>query len=119
VTDFAIKANDKETMWEAYRTLGIISTDADGNETLQTSGLINEDTGWALVDQGVRTYPTGETIDTDDGPVPTYVSDDAYWVVLRWNGGAPLPDLPEGVEIAWRSDAEEPGEYPAGLTRFA
>ena len=135
MTDFALKSPDQETMYAAFEAAGIL---VDG--VVQTQGVIpagnrlaptgetDPDTGndvyvaeswgetwWALVDQGLRSYPTGE-VDAEGNPI---YSTDEYWVALRWNGDAPLPADEPGVEIVWRSDVEEPGPYPEGLTRFA
>ena len=114
MTDFALKAPDQATMYAAFEDLGIF---VDG--VLQTQGSIPAgenygETWWALVDQGLRSYQTG--VDSENSPI--YATDE-YWLVLRWNGDAPLPTDEPGVEIVWRSDVEEPGPYPEGLTRFA
>lgn len=106
MTDFALLAQDKKTMYAAYETLGIYDPET---ETLTTQGTFSDAGGWALVDQGMRSYTD------EDGNVVT----DEYWAALRWNGDAPLPDDQPGVEIVWRSDAEEPGPYPEGVVRFA
>jgi len=106
MTDFVLRSSDKDTMYAAYTALKIYDPET---ETLTTQGVFPDAGGWALADQGFRSY-----VDVD-GNIVT----DEYWAALRWNGDAPLPADQPGVEIVWRSDAEEPTDYPEGVTRFA
>jgi len=94
MTDFCISAPNLQTMAEAFNALGLLSE--GGN--IRTQGLI-EETEWVMLDVG------------QIGP--------SYWVVMRWNGDAPLPSIPPGIVLSWRSDDENAGEYPVDLPRFA
>lgn len=109
MTDFVLRSADQATMYAAFEAQGIY---ADG--VLRTQGLLDDGTAWCLVDQGPRTYVSGYTPDNE----PIYTTD-VYWVPLRWNGNAPIPSPETGVQIVWQSDAENPGEYPAGVIIFA
>jgi len=114
MTDYVLRSADKATMYAAFRAEGLLSVNAEGNEILRTQGITADGGGWCLVDQGSRTYITGYTMDNE----PIYATDE-YWVPLRWNSGEPTPADQPGVDIVWQSDAEDPGEYPEGVTRFA
>ena len=114
MTDYVLRAADQATMYAGFQELGLFTTDGEGNEVLRTQGLLNDGTAWCLVDQGIRAIQTG--VDKDGNPI--FVTDQ-YWVPLRWNGDAPLPNDPAGVQIVWQSDAEPPTDYPEGVTRFA
>ena len=109
MTDFVLRSADQATMYAAFEADGIYT---DG--VLKTQGVTADGGGWCLVDQGPRTYVSGYTMDNE----PIIVTDE-YWVPLRWNSGEPTPADQPGVDVVWRSDAEDPGEYPAGVTRFA
>jgi len=115
MTDFALSAPDKNTMYAAFDEVGI--RDADGGIRLQ--GRFENGTEWCLLDFGTRWYPSGNIIPGPMGDQPEMISDGLYWVILRWNGGAPTPPLPAGITISWASDDENAGEYPGGLPRFA
>lgn len=115
MTDFALSAPDQATMYQAFAAVGIV-----GGGEVRTQGTLPDGTEWAMLDWGARRYETGETIEGEDGEeIALSESDGLYWVVLRWNGAAPTPDLPPGITIAWRSDDAEAGPYPAGLPMFA
>lgn len=107
MTDFALSAPDKNTMYAAFAALGLIYDDG----TVRTQGTLSDGTAWAFVDQGERYYASGDP--------PEIVTDGLYWVALRWNGGAPLPPDQPGVTVAWSSADPNAGPYPAGLTRLA
>jgi hypothetical protein len=113
MTDYVLRSADQATMYAAFTADGIY---VDG--VLKTQGILSDGGAWCLVDQGLRWYPTGNTIDTPKGPMPEMASDE-YWVPLRWNSGEPTPASQPGVTIAWQSDAEPSTEYPEGVTRFA
>jgi hypothetical protein len=109
MTDYVLRSADQATMYAAFEAQGIY---ADG--VLKTQGILSDGGAWCLVDQGSRTYVKGYTMDNE----PIYATDE-YWVPLRWNSGEPTPADQPGVDIVWQSDAEDPGEYPEGVTRFA
>jgi len=107
MTDFALSAPDKGTMYAAFNALGLIYDDG----TLRTQGALADGTQWVLADQGARHYAAGDP--------PETVTDGLYWVALRWNGAAPPPPDQPGVTVAWSSADPDAGPYPEGLTRFA
>jgi hypothetical protein len=106
MTDFALSASDKDTMYAAFNALGLLY-----NGVPLTQGTLSDGTQWAFVDQGARYYAAGDP--------PETVTDGLYWVALRWNGAAPPPSNQPGVTIAWSSADPDAGPYPEGLTRFA
>jgi len=112
MTDFILSAADQATMYAGYQAVGI--TDAEGN--IRTQGLLPDGTEWFMLDHGPRFLPSGKTIQGPMGEQPEMVSDGFYYCVLRWNGGAPMPPVPPGVEIFWSSASEEP--YPVGITQI-
>jgi len=86
-------------------------------------------TEWVLLDIGTRMIPSGNTIkDAFGNEVPEMVPDDGHYMVLRWNGDAPPPPMPDGISVIWSSASpgvDEKGfplpspDYPSGLPRFA
>jgi len=86
-------------------------------------------TEWMLLDIGTRMIPSGNMVkDPFGNEQPEMVADTGHYMVLRWNGDAPPPPLPDGIEVVWSSaspglDADgfpiPAAEYPAGLPRFA
>lgn len=115
MTDFCLSAPDRATMVGAFQTVGI--ADSEGN--IRTQGRFEQGTEWAMLDVGARFYPTGKVIPGPMGDQPEIISDGRYWIILRWNGDAPTPQLPAGITISWASNDENAGEYPVGLPRFA
>jgi hypothetical protein len=115
MTDYALSAPDQAAMYAAFDKVGI--RDADGN--IRTQGLFPDGTDWCLLDFGQRWYPSGKLIPGPMGDQPEMITDGLYWVSLRWNGDAPTPPLPADITIAWASNDENAGGYPAGLPRFA
>lgn len=107
MTDFALSAPDRATMYAAFDALGLLYSDG----TVRTQGMLSDGTVWALVDQGARYYVSGDP--------PQTITDGLYWVALRWNGNAALPPDQPGVTVAWSSADPNAGPYPAGLTRLA
>jgi hypothetical protein len=107
MTDYALSAPTKADMYAAYEQVGVLSPDGE----VLDAGTFADGGGWTLNNWGDRYIETGTP--------PVLAPDGLYWCVLRWNGDAPMPDMPKNVTIAWRSDAEPPTEYPAGLSRFA
>jgi hypothetical protein len=87
-------------------------------------------TEWVLLDIGTRMIPSGNTYtDPFGNEQPEMVADTGHYMVLRWNGDAPPPPYPDGIEVIWSSASpgldEKTGmplpalEYPVGLPRFA
>lgn len=101
-------------MEAGFAAVGII---ADGH--LRTQGRLEDGTEWIMVHVGPRMVATGETVEAEDGELlPVMAPDGLDWVIMRWNGPAPTPPVPNGVSVAWRSDLEEPEPYPEGLPIF-
>jgi hypothetical protein len=115
MTDYCLSAADQATMIAGFQAVGIADTEGH----IRTQGLMADGTEWAMLDVGARFFPSGKVLSGTMGDQPEMVSDGRYWVILRWNGDAPTPPLPAGITIAWASDDEEAGDYPAGLPRFA
>jgi len=115
MTDFALSSLDQATMYAGFQAVGIM----DDQGRVRTQGRIEPSTEWCALDVGARFYPSGNIITGPMGNQPEMVSDGFHWVVLRWNGDAPTPPLPPGITIAWASNDENAGDYPAGLPRFA
>lgn len=115
MTDFALSAPDQATMYAGFQAVGIM----DDQGHVRAQGRLEDGTEWACLDVGPRFYPSGNIITGPMGDQPEVVSDGLYWVILRWNGDAPTPPLPDGVTISWASNDEFAGDYPLGLPRFA
>ena len=86
-------------------------------------------TEWCTVSVGERMVPTGEyEKDPMGNDRKVMVPDGFFYLVLRWNGDARIPPMPDGFEIIWSSASpgmDDKGfplpvpEYPYGLPRFA
>lgn len=112
--DAVLCTDDQETAMAVFKGLGLVS-----DEGVRLLGKL-EGTAWEVNVVGPR-YVDGK-------------SDGKFYWILRWNGDAKPPDLPEAVSMVWRSDelivpmllpdgSESdillPADYPGGLPRFA
>lgn len=95
MTDYVLRADNQQAMYEAYAQVGILNDEGEPRE----AGNLPDGGSWAMCDVGEVEDRTG------------------YWCILRWNSQTPAPPLPPEVVIEWSSEDDVP--YPDGLPRFA
>jgi hypothetical protein len=84
MTDIVFNSGDYATLLDEATTLGFVTTDAEGNEVIQTSGTFESGGGWFLNVVGTIYEPIIPPVDPDNPPVP--VPRAGYWGRLRLNG---------------------------------
>jgi hypothetical protein len=118
MTDFVLRADDRETMYAAYAAIGIL----EEGKPLRSVGILPDGTDWAMVDFGPRSVIVGYQMEGPPGEeqnMGPIFETDGYYCVLRWRSELPTPPEQPGVMIVWRSDVDAPDAYPDGVVRFA
>ena len=84
MTDIVFNSGDYATLLSEAETLGFVTTDTEGNNSIIVNGTFESGGGWFLNVVGTIYEPIPTPVDPDNPPTP--VARSGFWGRLRLNG---------------------------------
>jgi hypothetical protein len=82
--DIVFNSGDYATLLSEAKTLGFVTTDTEGNNSIIVNGTFESGGGWFLNVVGTIYEPIPTPVDPDNPPTP--VARSGFWGRLRLNG---------------------------------